>query len=147
MEHSRGAYSKLREKPIAPFVEKLVSAFPCLSDSVAANIQSWSDFVLLSVESSYCQSWAQDNVVLIGDAAHTMTPTGAFGLNAALEDADVLSELLVRMSADQFGSTAQLQELQTIRGAKVQQQLARQVEMESSFQQRYDPFFKTRLTR
>lgn len=78
--------------------------------------------------------------MLIGDAAHTMTPTGAFGLNAALEDADVLSELLVRMVADQFGSTAQLQELQAIRGAKVQQQLARQVEMESSFQQRYESF-------
>lgn len=69
-----------------------------------------------------------------------MTPTGAFGLNAALEDADVLSELLVQMAADQFRSTAQLQELQTIRGAKVQQQLARQVEMESSFQQRYESF-------
>lgn len=135
-----GAYSKLREQPIAPFVDKLVSAFPCLSDSVAANIQSWSDFVLLSVESSYSQSWAQDNVVLIGDAAHTMTPTGAFGLNAALEDADVLSEILVHMATDQFSSTAQLQELQTIRGAKVQQQLARQVEMESSFQQRYESF-------
>ncbi|PQP80156.1 FAD-binding protein [Paenibacillus sp. PCH8] len=135
-----GAYSKLREQPIAPFVDKLISAFPCLADSVAANIQSWSDFVLLSVESSYSQSWTQDNIVLIGDAAHTMTPTGAFGLNSALEDADALSELLVRMAAEHFESNALLQELQTVRGAKVKQQLARQVEMESSFQQRYESF-------
>lgn len=73
---------------------------------------------MLSVESSFAESWAQDNVVLLGDAAHTMTPTGAFGLNAALEDADVLAELLIEMAADQFTSTERLQQLQTRRGKK-----------------------------
>ena len=137
---SQGSFSKLREQPFAPFVEKLVAAFPCLADSVAEHIQTWSDFVLLSVESSFSESWAQDNIVLLGDAAHTMTPTGAFGLNAALEDADVLSELLMRMAADQFVSTEPLQELQTLRGEKVKHQLARQLEMETSFQQRIESF-------
>jgi 2-polyprenyl-6-methoxyphenol hydroxylase-like FAD-dependent oxidoreductase len=135
-----GGYAKLREMPFAPFVGKLVSAFPCLADAVAAHIQNWSDFVLLSVESSYSSRWAEDNVVLIGDAAHTMTPTGAFGLNAALEDADVLSELLLQMVEGRFESAEVLQQLQAIRGPKVQQQLARQVEMESSFRQRYESF-------
>ncbi|MGQ8871641.1 FAD-dependent monooxygenase [Paenibacillus sp. TSA_86.1] len=135
-----GGYTQLRKQPFAPFVGKLVSAFPCLADSVAAHIKDWSDFVLLSVESSYSSRWADDNVVLIGDAAHTMTPTGAFGLNAALEDADVLSELLIQMAEDHFGSTDVLQQLQAIRGSKVQQQLARQLQMESSFQQRYESF-------
>ncbi|WP_434751794.1 FAD-dependent monooxygenase [Paenibacillus amylolyticus] len=133
-------YAQLREQPFAPFVGKLVSAFPCLADSVAAHIKDWSDFVLLSVESSYSSRWANDNVVLIGDAAHTMTPTGAFGLNAALEDADVLSELLMQMAEDDYRSTDVLQQLQAIRGSKVQQQLARQLQMESSFQQRYESF-------
>ena len=135
-----GGYAELRKQPFAPFVGKLVSAFPCLADSVAAHIQNWSDFVLLSVESSYSSQWAKDNVVLIGDAAHTMTPTGAFGLNAALEDADVLSELLIQMAQDDFRSADVLHKLQTIRGPKVQQQLARQVEMEASFQQRYESY-------
>lgn len=133
-------YAKLREQPFAPFVGKLVAAFPCLADSVAAHIRNWSDFVLLSVESSYSAKWAVDHVVLLGDAAHTMTPTGAFGLNAALEDADVLSELLIHMAKEDFRSLEALQQLQAIRGTKVQQQLARQVEMESSFQQRYESF-------
>ena len=135
-----GGYAKLREQPFAPFVGKLVAAFPCLADSVAAHIKNWSDFVLLSVESSYSSKWAEDNVVLIGDAAHTMTPTGAFGLNAALEDADVLAELLMQMAQNDFTSSDVLQQLQVIRGSKVQQQLARQVHMESSFQQRYESF-------
>lgn len=135
-----GGYAKLREQPFAPFVGKLVAAFPCLADSVADHIKDWSDFVLLSVESSYSSRWAEDHVVLIGDAAHTMTPTGAFGLNAALEDADVLAELLIQMAQNDFTSSDVLQQLQVIRGSKVQQQLARQVEMESSFQQRYESF-------
>ncbi|WP_260984501.1 FAD-dependent monooxygenase [Paenibacillus xylanexedens] len=135
-----GGFAKLREQPFAPFVGKLVAAFPCLTDSVAAHIKNWSDFVLLSVESSYSSRWADDNVALIGDAAHTMTPTGAFGLNAALEDADVLAELLIQMADHDFSSSDVLQQLQAIRGSKVQQQLARQVEMESSFQQRYESF-------
>lgn len=135
-----GGYTQLRKQPFAPFVGKLVAAFPCLADSVAANIKDWSDFVLLSVESSYSPKWTDDNVVLIGDAAHTMTPTGAFGLNAALEDADTLSELLLQLAEDEFKSTDVLQQLQAIRGSKVQQQLSRQVEMESSFQQRYESF-------
>ncbi|MCG7377064.1 FAD-dependent monooxygenase [Paenibacillus sp. ACRSA] len=136
----QGSYSKLRELPFTPFVQKLVTAFPCLADSVKAHIQTWSDFVLLSVESSYSETWTQDNIVLIGDAAHTMTPTGAFGLNAALEDADMLAELLTRMAQDQFASMKPLQELQSLRGDKVKQQLARQIEMEVSFQQRYESF-------
>lgn len=134
----QGSFSKLREQPFAPFLEKLVQAFPCLTESVAAHIQTWSDFVLLSVESSYSESWTQDNVVLLGDAAHTMTPTGAFGLNAALEDADALAEIIIRMASDQFQSMDLLKQLQVVRSSKVKQQLARQVEMESSFQQRYE---------
>ncbi|WP_145410080.1 FAD-dependent monooxygenase [Paenibacillus xylanexedens] len=136
----QGSYSKLRELPFTPFVQKLVTAFPCLADSVKAHIQTWSDFVLLSVESSYSETWTQDNIVLIGDAAHTMTPTGAFGLNAALEDADTLAELLTHMAKEQFVSMEPLQELQLLRGDKVKQQLAKQIEMEVSFQQRYESF-------
>lgn len=136
----QGSYPKLRQQHFEPFIRQLVAAFPCLSDAVAAHIRSWSDFVLLSVESSYCESWTHGNIVLIGDAAHTMTPTGAFGLNAAIEDADVLAELLIGMADDHFTDMAPLQQLQLARGEKVKQQLAKQVDMENSFQERYTSF-------
>ena len=42
--------------------------------------------------SSECEIWGKDGVALIGDAAHTMTPTGAFGLNSALKDADAFAQ-------------------------------------------------------
>lgn len=48
----------------------------------------------MDVYSSYCETWTKDGVALLGDAAHTMTPTGAFGLNCAMKDADILAELI-----------------------------------------------------
>lgn len=98
----KGSYAERRKQPFAPFIERLVDVFPALKASVHSTIQSWSDFVLLDVFSSTSEQWSKRGVVLIGDAVHTMTPTGAFGLNAALEDADLLAELLDRETIQQI---------------------------------------------
>lgn len=45
-----------------------------------------------------------NGLALIGDAAHTMTPTGAFGLNSAMKDADILAELLEKQTIEQLDS-------------------------------------------
>ena len=68
-------------------------AFPELEQTVRENIQSWKDFVLLDVYSSSSETWGKKGLALIGDAVHTMTPTGAFGLNSALKDADYFSQI------------------------------------------------------
>ena len=31
---------------------------------------------------------------MIGDAAHTMSPTGAFGMNSSMKDAEVLFQMI-----------------------------------------------------
>src|SRR6478735_838491 len=46
------------------------------------------------VQISISEVWSKHHLLLLGDAAHTMTPTGAFGLNESLKDADLLSDLL-----------------------------------------------------
>ncbi|MBQ0140028.1 MAG: FAD-dependent monooxygenase [Kurthia sp.] len=90
----QGSYSALRKQPFEPFIEKLIQAFPQLASAVRENITSWRDFILLDVFSTQSSSWGADGLVLIGDAVHTMTPTGAYGLNCAMKDADVLVELI-----------------------------------------------------
>ena len=40
------------------------------------------------------QDWARDGLVLIGDAAHTMSPAGAIGVNVALATAAVAAQAL-----------------------------------------------------
>lgn len=90
----KGSFPALRKQPFEPFIAKFITVFPELEGSVRASIRSWQDFMPLDVFSSTSEQWAKNGVVLIGDAVHTMTPTGAFGLNAALEDADILASLL-----------------------------------------------------
>ncbi|MEI4770832.1 FAD-dependent monooxygenase [Psychrobacillus sp. FJAT-51614] len=89
-----GSFPALRKQPFTPFIEQLIEAFPQLKDTVRQHIRSWQDFVLLDVYSSTSENWGKEGVVLIGDAVHTMTPTGAFGLNSALKDADLLASLI-----------------------------------------------------
>ncbi|WP_010287952.1 FAD-dependent monooxygenase [Kurthia massiliensis] len=90
----KGSFPMWRKQPFEPFIIQLKKAFPALASAVDTHITSWRDFVLLDVHSSYANCWGENGVVLLGDAAHTMTPTGAFGLNSALVDAAQLAQLI-----------------------------------------------------
>ncbi|GAK38625.1 FAD-dependent monooxygenase [Paenibacillus urinalis] len=130
---AQGSYPEIRKGSFAPYIARLTAAFPALAQSVSANIHSWRDFVLLPVFSSLSETWTKHNIVLIGDAAHTMTPTGAFGVNAALEDAYQLSVLLQQLSLSQYSSIEKLKDFETKRVGKVVRQLELQNQMEMEF--------------
>lgn len=89
------SFPALRKQPFAPFKEQLMTALPSLQEAINLHINDWRDFILLDVYSSEVDTWQKDGVLFLGDAVHTMTPTGAFGLNSALRDADILSALIV----------------------------------------------------
>ena len=128
-----GSYPELRKQPFAPFIENLLNAFPELTEVVQEHITSWQDFIVLDVFSSLIEDWGQRGLALIGDAAHTMTPTGAFGLNSAMKDADVLAELLEQQTIEQLDSlTCAAQRRQEIE--KLQ---ALQIEKEQSFSSQF----------
>jgi p-hydroxybenzoate 3-monooxygenase len=52
---------------------------------------------VLPFRSFVCEPMRYGNLVLAGDAAHTVPPTGAKGLNLALADVKVLAEILERV--------------------------------------------------
>lgn len=124
-----GSYPELRKQPFKPFIEQLIQAFPSLEQSVSQHIQAWKDFVFLDVHSSEVEFWGKEGVALIGDAAHTMTPTGAFGLNSALKDADTLAQFISKDKIEELGliSCAMMRKKEV---AKLQ---AIQIEKEQSF--------------
>lgn len=124
-----GSYPELRKQPFKPFIDKLIQAFPSLQQSVSENIQSWQDFVLLDVYSSESELWGKEGVALIGDAAHTMTPTGAFGLNSALKDAEALAKFINRDKIEELD----LMTCATMRKKEVEKLQAIQVEKEKAF--------------
>lgn len=122
----QGSFSALRKQSFQPFIDNLVQALPQLKETVAAHIQSWKDFVLLDVFSSLAQEWGHDGVVLIGDAAHTMTPTGAFGLNSSLRDAEIIADILtetqLRAIDDTQCATQRKREVQAIQNIQKQRE-------------------------
>lgn len=125
----QGSYPTLRKQAFTPFILQLTKAFPELKDCVSQHIRSWQDFVVLDVFSSYSTSWGTDGLVLLGDAIHTMTPTGAFGLNSALKDADCLASLLTKETIKQFN----VKTFQQMREHDIEEVLKKQIEKEKNF--------------
>ncbi|MEU1662849.1 FAD-dependent monooxygenase [Streptomyces sparsogenes] len=74
--------------------EQLCRAVPPYAHLIREQIRSQRDLSLLDVFSSRAERWADDGLVLIGDAAHTHSPIGAQGINLAVQDAVVLHPVL-----------------------------------------------------
>lgn len=140
-----GSFSSLFKQSFEPFIQLFTEAFPDLEHSVHDHIRSWKDFVPLYIFSSRIDTWTQNGLVLIGDAAHTMTPTGAFGLNAALKDADVLASELLRMRQEGGYTAAGLKAFEDERRQAVTELQERQLVMESTFHEHFTQSYKSTL--
>jgi len=57
-------------------------------------LRDWQQTSLLSVEVCRLGRWYQPGLLLIGDAAHTMSPVGGVGISEAIQDAVVASNVL-----------------------------------------------------
>lgn len=130
----KGSFPMWRKQPFAPFIAQLKQAFPTLAEAVDTHITSWDDFVLLDVHSSYAERWGQNGVVLLGDAAHTMTPTGAFGLNSALVDAEKLATMIQRSGL----TNTQMKEFEAMRREMIQHLQQEQLYEEQHFAQQFE---------
>jgi 2-polyprenyl-6-methoxyphenol hydroxylase-like FAD-dependent oxidoreductase len=57
-------------------------------------IDDWNQLSLLVVQSARVKRWHQPGVLLIGDAAHVMSPVYGVGINYAIQDAVVATNIL-----------------------------------------------------
>lgn len=71
-------------------VAELMTEFP----ERAEYIKDWKQVAILSVESSRVPRWYRPGLLLIGDAAHVMSPVGGVGINYAVQDAVVTANVL-----------------------------------------------------
>ncbi len=89
----KGSYHQLREAGLEALRRSIVSIAPVFANRVGA-LTDWKQIAFLSVESSHVPAWYRPRLLLIGDAAHVMTPLGGVGINYAIQDAVVAANVL-----------------------------------------------------
>ena len=89
----KGGYQQLRAAGLEELQKSLVAIVPELSDRVQY-LKDWSQIAFLGVESSRVKRWYCPGLLLIGDAAHVMSPVGGVGINYAVQDAVVAANVL-----------------------------------------------------
>ena len=89
----KGQYQELRKQGVEAVRTSLSEAEPRFAKH-AEYLTSWDQLNLLSVESSLCPLWHKPGVLIIGDAAHVMSPVGGVGINYAIQDAVVAANVL-----------------------------------------------------
>ncbi len=87
------AFQKVRAEGLEALKKSIAETNSRFADRVDS-LKDWSQVALLSVESSRCKEWAKPGLLLIGDAAHVMSPVGGVGINYAIQDAVVTANVL-----------------------------------------------------
>ncbi len=91
----KGSYHDVRAAGLEALRQSIVELEPRVAKHVEY-LADWHQFSLLSVESSRCPRWYKPGLLLIGDAAHVMSPVGGVGINYAIQDAVVAANVLTR---------------------------------------------------
>lgn len=89
----KGQYQEVRAAGMEAFHKSIVEVEPTFTRHVDS-LTDWHQCSLLSVESSRCPLWHKPGLLLIGDAAHVMSPVGGVGINYAVQDAVVAANVL-----------------------------------------------------
>jgi 2-polyprenyl-6-methoxyphenol hydroxylase-like FAD-dependent oxidoreductase len=112
----KDTFPELRHEGMETLRRNFAELIPDFADRVE-HLKDWRQVSLLSVESSRCPRWYRPGLLLIGDAAHVMSPVGGVGINYAIQDAVVAANVLAGPLKD---SQEHLKDLDTTCLAAVQ---------------------------
>jgi 2-polyprenyl-6-methoxyphenol hydroxylase-like FAD-dependent oxidoreductase len=107
----KGSYRQLREAGIEALRKSLAETVPEFAGRVEY-LKDWKQVSILSVESSRLKRWFLPGLLLIGDAAHVMSPVGGVGINYAIQDAVVTANVLTEALRTGKVLTENLEEVQ-----------------------------------
>ena len=91
----KGSDAALRARSIDALRETMAQLAPFLADRKDA-IETWDKVSTLSVQVDRLDRWHKPGLLLIGDAAHAMSPIGGVGINLAIQDAVAAANALAQ---------------------------------------------------
>src|SRR5215216_5351504 len=89
----KGGYKEVHSAGLEQLRRSLARLAPEWADRFE-ELKEWKQIPVLSVEVSRLKRWHKPGLLLIGDAAHVMSPVGGVGINYAIQDAVVASNVL-----------------------------------------------------
>lgn len=95
---AKGAADAIRAEGLGAFVERVRAVGP-ETVRVSEAIYSWDDVKLLTVTTDRLTRWHRPGLLVIGDAAHAMSPIGGIGINLAIQDAVAAANALAEPMA------------------------------------------------
>lgn len=110
----KGTDAAMRAEGIESLQRRVAGLAPWLAGRVGA-LTSFDDVKLLEVQLNRLRRWYADGLLLIGDAAHAMSPVGGVGINLAVADAVAAGRILAGPLQSGHVSTRQLARVQARR--------------------------------
>jgi 2-polyprenyl-6-methoxyphenol hydroxylase-like FAD-dependent oxidoreductase len=131
----KGGLKDLRAEGLPELYRRLDRLAPELSEAVRREVTSWSDTTMLDIFTAVVPKWSMPGLVLMGDAAHTLTPILGQGVNHAIIDAVTLAPLVEKAFAEGGGPamTRALEEFQQSREDSVARSRSLQLRQERLF--------------
>jgi len=96
----KGGFQAIRSAGIGELVRHLGIVLPKWKERFARHLTDWKQCPVLAVESNRLPVWHKPGLLLIGDAAHVMSPVGGVGINYAIQDAiETANQLTAKLKA------------------------------------------------
>ncbi|MGQ0559280.1 MAG: FAD-dependent oxidoreductase [Sphingosinicella sp.] len=90
---AKGQAVKVRAAGLDAFRDEVTRIAPMLADGIGA-VADWDEVKLLTVRLDRLDRWHRPGLLVIGDAAHAMSPVGGVGINVAIQDAVAAANVL-----------------------------------------------------
>jgi 2-polyprenyl-6-methoxyphenol hydroxylase-like FAD-dependent oxidoreductase len=107
----KGDFEQIKQRGLNTFREDVLSVAPFLRDRVE-ELKDWDPIKLLTVKVDRLRKWYRPGLLVIGDAAHAMSPIGGVGINLAIQDAVAAANILAERLSRNTASLADLQKVQ-----------------------------------